>query len=170
MAMVGLRSSPPPSATAVQQWVLADSTELRLMRLALRQALETQSLAGRELDDVAERMSIAATELASNALRHARCPAVVTLSRTRKAFLLDVADDKPLASPRITGERPGGDGGRGLMIVQELAIDTGWYVTGGSKHVWAQFGIPRRGRRPHAPRISVFDLDRFVRLFRRISS
>lgn len=169
MVMVGLRSSPPPPATAVRQWVLADYTDLRSMRTTLRQTLDTQSLSpGRELDDVAERMMIAATELASNALRHAGCPAVMSLSRTRTAFILDVADDRPFASPRIPEERREGDGGRGLRIVQELASDTGWYVTGGNKHVWAQFRIPRRCRRLQAPRISVFDLDTFVRLFRRI--
>jgi serine/threonine-protein kinase RsbW len=139
------------------------------MRASLRQALDTQALIpGKELDDVAERMVMAATELASNALRHAQCPAVVTLSRTKKAFILDVADDKPLSLPQIVDERPDGVGGRGLRIVQELAVDTGWYTAEGRKHVWAQFRIPRRGRRLQAPRISVFDLDAFVRRFRRI--
>jgi hypothetical protein len=139
------------------------------MRVSLRQALDTQALVpGRELDDVAERMVMAATELASNALRHAECPAVVTLSRTKRAFILDVADDKPFSRPRIIDERPDVVGGRGLRIVQELAVDTGWYAADGRKHVWAQFRIPRRGRRLQAPRISVFDLDAFVRRFRRI--
>lgn len=139
------------------------------MRVSLRQALDAQALIpDRELDDVAERMVMAATELASNALRHAECPAVVTLSRTKRAFILDVADDKPFALPRIIDERSDVVGGRGLRIVQELAVDTGWYTAGGRKHVWAQFRIPRRGRRLQAPRISVFGLDAFVRRFRRI--
>jgi two-component sensor histidine kinase len=115
-------------------------------------------------------MAIVATELASNALRHAHSPAVVTLNRSRRTLVLDVGDDQPLSVPRVPAERPGGQGGRGLRIVQQLALRTGWYVAGGRKHVWAQFGLPRRGRRFQAPRISVFDLDRFVRLFRRVGN
>jgi two-component sensor histidine kinase len=149
--------------------VLTDYPDLRKMRVSLRRALEEQSLApGVEFDDVAEQMAIAATELASNTLKHARCPAVVTLSRSRKGFLLDVADDQPYFSPRTADDLAHGHGGRGLRIVQELAIDAGWYVTGEAKHVWAQFRAPRRSRRPQAPRIPVFDLARFIRLFRRI--
>jgi serine/threonine-protein kinase RsbW len=169
MVMVTLRSSPPPSAAAVQRWVVADRTELRPLRVSLRRALDTQSLIpGTELEDVAERMTIAATELASNALRHARCPADVTLSRTKKAFLIDVADDQPFFSSRDAGELSAGDGGRGLTIVQELADDAGWYIAGGRKHVWARFCIPRSIRRSHAPRIAVSGLHGFIRRFRRI--
>jgi hypothetical protein len=57
-----------------------------------------------------------------------------------------------------------------LQITQALASDTGWYTAANLKHVWAQFTIPRGGRRLLAPRISVFDLTTFVRLLRRIGS
>jgi serine/threonine-protein kinase RsbW len=167
--MVGLRSSPPPSAVAVQQWTLADATELQSLRASLRQAIDTQPLTpSGELNDVTERMVLAATELAANALLHARCPAVVRLSRTSKTFVLDVADEDPSFGARDTVERPLAQGGRGLRIVQDMAADAGWHVAGGRKHVWAQFAIPRRSRRWHAPLISVRGLDRFLRLFRRI--
>jgi serine/threonine-protein kinase RsbW len=166
--MVGLRSSPPPAATAVEQWVLADYPELRLLRASLRQALDAEwQGSGNDHDDVADRMAIVATELATNALRHAQCPAVVRLSRAKNAFVVDVADDKPHAVPDSEGARPPGTGGRGLDITRELASDTGWYVAGGRKHVWAQFSVPR-GRRWHAPWIAVRSLDRLVQRLRRI--
>jgi len=169
--MAGLRTSPAPRAVAVRQWVIADATELQQVRVSLREALDAQLPgAGRELDDIAENMAIVATELTSNALRHAQPPAVMTLSRARRTFVLDVGDDQPSRPPTIADRRPDAQGGRGLRIVQQLALHTGWYVRDGSKHVWAQFSVPRPRRRPQAPRISVFDLDRFVRLFRRIGS
>jgi hypothetical protein len=155
----------------VERWVLTDSTELRQLRYALRQTLETQlPIPARELDDVAERMMIVATELATNALRHARCPALIELSRTKKSLVLDVADDQPATPPLPTGEpAPESGGGRGLKIIEALASDTGWYVTGGRKHVWAQFRLPHR-RRFQLPRISVSALADVVRRSPRIGS
>jgi serine/threonine-protein kinase RsbW len=171
--MVGLRSSPPPVTTVVGQWVLADYPELRLLRASLRQAVDTEWPGSSDDDDdddddVADRMAIVATELATNALRHARSPAVVRLSRAKNAFVVDVADDKPLAVPDSDPAKPPGTGGRGLEITRRLASDTGWYVTGGHKHVWARFSVPHRGRRWHAPRIAVRSLDRLVQRLRRI--
>ncbi|GLY93945.1 ATP-binding protein [Actinoplanes sp. NBRC 103695] len=170
-AMVGLRSAPPPPATALQQWVLADYADLRLLRAALRRTLDAENLLpGKEVEDLAHRMTVVATELATNALSHARSPATVRLSRTRKALVLDVADGALSAPPEVLRARPLGAGGRGLQIVQEMATDSGWYTTNHAKHVWAEFGIPRRGRRFATPRISVFDLETFIRLLRRTGS
>ena len=167
--MVILRSSPPPPATVVQQWVVADYAELRLLRADLRQAIETQtSDPDRELDDVAARMAIVATELATNALNHARSEAVVRLSRTKTTFVLDVADELPSVPPKMAENSRLGTRGRGLHITQELALDTGWYSNENSKLVWAEFGIPRRHRRLHAPRIPVFKLAELVRRLRRM--
>jgi len=151
--------------------MVADYGQLRLLRAQLRQAVDAQSLLpGRELDDVAERMTIVATELATNALQHGQSHALVRLSRSAKAFVLDVADDLPSALPQVADAPTLEAGGRGLRITQELALDTGWYVAGGRKHVWAEFAIPRRARRFQAPRISVFDLTTLRRLLRRLGS
>ena len=168
--MAGLRSSPPPAATAVDRWVLTDSADLRRLRSALRRTLETQPLiSDKELDDVAERMAIVATELATNALRHARSPALVQLSRTKRSLVLDVADDQPSSPPQVTADRDPQAGGRGLKIIEALAYDTGWYVTGGTKHVWAQFKLSHR-RRFQLPRISVPGLADVVQRCRRIGN
>jgi serine/threonine-protein kinase RsbW len=166
--MVSLRSARPPSATAVQRWVVTEYTELGPLRTSLRQAIDAQSLVpGKELDDVAQRMAIVATELATNALIHGRSAAVVQLNRSPAAFVVDVADELPSVPPRLVEGRPLGAGGRGLRVTQELARDAGWYVADGRKHVWARFDIPRRIRRFQAPRISIFDLATFLRLRRR---
>ena len=167
--MVTLRSAAPPVASRLQQWILADYAELHLLRAGLRQVIDAQALTpGRELDDVTERLVIVATELTTNALNHANSEAVVGLSRTRTAFILDVADELPSVAPQMVEQHPSRAGGRGLHITQELAVDTGWYLTSGSKHVWAEFTIPRRSRRSVLPKIPVCDSRAFLRLIRRI--
>lgn len=166
--MVILRCAPPPSTVTVQQWIVADYAQLRLMRVSIRTVIDTQSLRpGEDLDDLAERMTLVATELATNALRHGQSPAIVQLGRSSSAFLLDVADNLPSVAPRIIEKEPLGGGGRGLRITQELARDSGWYVANDCKHVWARFEIPRRIRRFQAPRILVPNFTSFRRLVRR---
>jgi two-component sensor histidine kinase len=98
--------------------------------------------AGQELDQVPEKMILVATELATNALAHARPPTVVELRRTGKTFVLDVTDDDPATPPEITEARPTDSGGRGLRLARDLALDIGWYVEKGVKHVWAEFSLP----------------------------
>ena len=39
-------------------------------------------------------------------------------------------------------DRPPGAGGLGLQLAGKLALEVGWYVEGGIKHVWAEFPIP----------------------------
>lgn len=167
--MVGLRSSPPPSATVLEQWSLADYSGLQPLRASLRRVLSVHVVREEDLEDVAERMTIVATELATNALHHAKSPALVQLSRTTSSFILDVADDRPDQPPQIADREPGA-GGLGLKFTQELAADTGWYVANSTKHVWAQFSTGRRARRFNTPRISVFDLRTLVKRLRRLGT
>jgi serine/threonine-protein kinase RsbW len=103
------------------------------------------------LDEVPEKMAVIATELATNALAHARPPTVVQLRRTDDAFILDVADEDPDAFPDLTEDRPLGAGGLGLQLVRDFALDFGWYVDGRAKHVWARFGIPQARRSQTSP-------------------
>ncbi len=167
--MVALRSAPAPAAEAVDQWYLSDPAHLRQLRADLRQSIEAQlSQASQERDGIVERMTIVATELTTNALRHGRSPAIVRLSRSASTLVLDVADDRPSLVPQLSEGQPLKAGGRGLQIAQELAQHTGWYLKAGRKHVWADFPIPRRARRLQAPRISIFDLKTLIKLLRRI--
>jgi hypothetical protein len=136
-------SLPPDAALDVREWVLDSFTELRQLRAGLFETLYGEPLPpGGELDDVPEHMSVAATELATNALRHGRPPTRVYLRRTEHTFVLDVADEDPETMPEIPGSRPPGAGGLGLRLVSELAEAAGWYVDGVRKHVWAEFRIP----------------------------
>jgi serine/threonine-protein kinase RsbW len=139
-------SWPPDAAVEVQQWVLDSVPQLRQLRGSLFIALTGEPMPpGGELDEVPEKIAVVATELATNALRHGRPPTQVTLSRTERTFVLDVADDDPTALPQLAGPRPPGAGGLGLHIVGEFASDLGWYADHGTKHVWAEFSIPTKG-------------------------
>jgi two-component sensor histidine kinase len=119
--------------------------QLKLLRAALHKALLGQPVpAGRELDGVPQKMLVVATELATNALAHARPPTVVQLLRTDHTFILDVTDDDPTTQPQISESSPLGAGGRGLRIARDLALDIGWYTDRGTKHIWAEFSLPPR--------------------------
>jgi serine/threonine-protein kinase RsbW len=136
-------SRPPAPSTEVAQWVLDSFDELRSLRASLHKTLTGESLPeGGVLDEVPEKIAVVATELATNALAHARPPTVVRLRRTEATFILDVADDEPATSPEFAEDRPVGAGGLGLRLVRDLARGMGWYVDGTVKHVWAQFPIP----------------------------
>jgi serine/threonine-protein kinase RsbW len=143
------RASPPPTEKVqIGQWALATFADLRLLRAALRHALAGQPMPdGGALDNVPERMAIIATELAANAMAHAKPPTTVRLFRTETTFILDVADNDPWVVPRFTDGRPPRAGGLGLHMARKLSLDIGWYVADGTKHVWAQVAIPmaRRG-------------------------
>jgi serine/threonine-protein kinase RsbW len=136
-------SRPPEAADDVREWVLDTVTELRALRAGLFEALNGEPMPpdGR-LDEIPEKVAIAATELATNAIRHGRPPTRVFLRRTEHTFVLDVADEDPGTSPEVAGPRVPGDGGLGLRIVSELAKAVGWYTEGSRKHVWAEFIIP----------------------------
>jgi serine/threonine-protein kinase RsbW len=137
-------SRPPAPSTEVARWVLDSFTELRLLRASLHKALTGEPLPeGGVLDEVPEKVAVVATELATNALAHARPPTVVRLCRTEATFILDVTDDQPATSPEFAENRPMGAGGLGLQLVRDLARGMGWYVEGTVKHVWAQFPIPQ---------------------------
>lgn len=139
-------SLPPTPNREIERWVLDSYNGLRELRASLHQALTGQPLPeGGALDDIPEKMAVVATELATNALAHARPPTVVLLRRTPESFILDVSDEEPEVAPEFAGKRPPGAGGLGLHLARGLAFDVGWYVEGVAKHVWAQFPVEPAG-------------------------
>jgi serine/threonine-protein kinase RsbW len=93
-------SRPPAPSTEVAQWVLDSFTELRSLRASLHKTLTGEPLPEDGLlDEIPEKVAVVATELATNALAHARPPTVVRLRRTEDAFILDVTDEDPAGSP-----------------------------------------------------------------------
>jgi serine/threonine-protein kinase RsbW len=126
-------SVPYPAAVELRRWTLDSFGELRGLRAALRVAVVA---AAGELSD---RMSVVATELATNALRHGLPPTVVRLMGDGDLLVIDVADHDLAAQPRLDANRPLGAGGLGLQLTRTFAVDVGWYVAEDTKHVWASF-------------------------------
>ena len=135
-------ATPPPVAAwrgPALRWELHDLTELPRVRADLRRHT-TQT--GPHAADLRDQLILALDEMASNALRHGGKPVVATVHETEDAYLVEVADGAPAAPPKPAVDRDPSEGGLGLYLVAELAAAHGWYVRGGTKHVWAL--LPRR--------------------------
>jgi anti-sigma regulatory factor (Ser/Thr protein kinase) len=131
---------PPSSDEELGRWTLGAAPQLQSLRAALQRAVFDHGQA-QDLRDLAERLTLVATELASNALRHGRPPTVVILQRSDGRLVVDVLDNQPDAVPAVDDQRPAGGGGLGLVLAQRLALDVGWYPTGTGKRVWATFAL-----------------------------
>jgi serine/threonine-protein kinase RsbW len=133
-------SAPHAEAVELHRWILDSYDELRGLRASLHEVIADGLVSASDrLDDVFDRMSVVATELATNALRHGLPPTVVRLLRAGDHLVLDVADHDLGAPPELVDDRPLGDGGLGLQLTQTFAVDIGWYIKDATKHVWASF-------------------------------
>jgi len=91
-----------------------------------------------EMGARAEEVAVVVTELASNALRHAKSPFTVELARRDGRLRASVRDgsEQPPVVRELTNERYSG---RGLVVVARLASDWGYDFLDGGKAVWAEF-------------------------------
>jgi serine/threonine-protein kinase RsbW len=122
---------PPSMDEELAHWTLHEPPELRALRASLAKTVRDP--------DLAERLTIVATELAGNALRHGRPPTEVLLLRSDGHLIVDVLDHDTTSHPVIDEGRPPGDGGLGLVLTERLAVEVGWYPTASGKSVWASF-------------------------------
>lgn len=83
-----------------------------------------------------------ASELAANAVTHARTDMELTLRRAGEAVIVAVRD----GDPRLPHESGPEDRGAGLELVSAMATDWGSLLTSGGKVVWALASVaePRR--------------------------
>ncbi len=109
----------------------------------------TRELRAHHLSHLACDVGLVTTELVTNALRHARTPSQVCLTRVGQCLVLTVTDDSDRA-PIQRHAAATETGGRGLTIVEALTQQwgtaPGFRTTG--KAVWASFStkpaIPRQ--------------------------
>ncbi|MFE5160015.1 ATP-binding protein [Streptomyces sp. NPDC056697] len=135
----GLTQAGSPSAKgrAFEISIAADKALVAEVRHSVR-----ASLTSWDADEIADDMAVVASELASNALKHAGGEATVRLRLTEGQALLEVDDGS--ARPPVP-RRVGADieEGRGLLLVQALAADWGWRQrASGGKTVWASLSVP----------------------------
>ena len=105
----------------------------------LARAFVAENLQGWQLDGLVETASLVVSEVVTNAVIHARSDAELLLERTPTALRISVIDHGEGLAPREkTG---GGDGGRGLVIVEALSSRWGTEPTDGGNCVWAELAI-----------------------------
>lgn len=138
----------PGSFRVVRVWELSRLEDLATVRAALRVLLCGTEPGDTGIDQLPDRIVLAASELAANAMRHGAPPAELRLLTDGEAWVLDAVDHDAARGPRLARRRRPGDGGYGLVLVRRLSDGVGSYVTGDAKHVWARFAAdveePRR--------------------------
>ncbi len=101
----------------------------------------TTHLAHHELPHLAADAALVVSELATNAVVHARTPFEVTLQRTNGTVLLQVSDESS-RRPVSRTQRTRSTAGRGLLLVEELGDSWGVLANlDGGKAVWVAFQV-----------------------------
>ena len=104
-------------------------------------AMVREVLGDWHLEQIVDDAAVVISELATNAIGHARSGFAVTLTRTDAGARLTVTDSSPAPAERRTppATEPGG---RGMLLVDHLSRR--WGVTPGphGKAVWAELGPP----------------------------
>lgn len=146
------RSPLSPAWTEASRWQVASPEDLGTLRAHLRRALAASRGRAPWPEDAVDDVVLVASELATNAVRHATGPVWVRLLCDGAGVVVDVVDHDPAAEPAVAPSgRPGG-GGFGLVLARRLAQDVGWFTTPrGRKHVWARFATPAPPRATATP-------------------
>lgn len=103
-----------------------------------REFLQTV-IAGRVDPETHSAVTLALSELATNAVRHARTPFEVVVETTNGHLRIEVEDastDAPVSKP------PSAEGGRGLSIVDQLCDRWGVHIVREKKCVWCERDLP----------------------------
>jgi anti-sigma regulatory factor (Ser/Thr protein kinase) len=93
------------------------------------------------LTDQTDDVQLVVDELVTNAIRHSRGPVTLALARRLDRVVVQVQDPSPeLPEPEHADLLA--DGGRGLLLVDQIATDWGTTPTDGGKRVWAEVPVP----------------------------
>jgi anti-sigma regulatory factor (Ser/Thr protein kinase) len=107
----------------------------RFLRDALRDVIPVEPL---------QTVLLLGTELVTNAVRHATPPIELTLQLARDEIRVEVCDGSTRLPQRPESD-PASSSGRGLQLLEVLAIAWGVTLRGPGKAVW--FRVSRDGRR-----------------------
>jgi len=99
---------------------------------------------------VVEPATLIVSELATNAVLHARSRFDVAVTTDDGRIRIEVTDFGS-GAPEVGELRPTAPGGRGLRIVGALADEWGWADQDGRKTVWCLLTRPRDGTTSGAP-------------------
>ena len=88
------------------------------------------------LTDLIAAVEVLVSELATNAVRHARTVFTVAASWDGQTLRVEVSDASPLAPRPQLAVHPDGEGGRGLLLVDAIASSWGVDLNPEGKTVW----------------------------------
>jgi anti-sigma regulatory factor (Ser/Thr protein kinase) len=100
----------------------------------------TEQLKHWNLETLAFSTELLATELVTNAMRHAIGPIQVRLLRER-TLICEVSDGSSTA-PRLRQATSTDEGGRGLFLISQLSAHWGTRYTPGGKVLWIEQALP----------------------------
>jgi len=127
----GAGAPPTEGATAVRQFTSDFHSVGRARRFAL------DALVARDVDDgVIHDTALIVSELATNAVLHARSPFTLEVRVDAEVVRIGVHDASPV-SPQPRHQEPTAQSGRGLCLVSTLADTWGTELHGDGKIVWA---------------------------------
>ena len=140
--------------TIVHRFVLAGTDSD--VPFARRKVIDQVRTWGVPMDDEkADAIRVVASELITNAVVHGKGPVTVTLYHRSGSLVIDVLDGNSSA-PQISWAQDEGESGRGLALVDLLALRCAWAPSEHGKHVWAEIELPMT-----APAIRAAVLRRF---------
>jgi anti-sigma regulatory factor (Ser/Thr protein kinase) len=120
----------------IESWYPPQPQSVRAARRALSSVLQERGL---DVHDA----TLLVSELASNAVEHARTPFVVTV-RIGSALRVEVADESDLL-PVITNPRAHSERGRGLAVVRAMSSRWGVEFCRTGKAVWFELPLTPAG-------------------------
>lgn len=104
---------------------------------------------GWEMGDLADTAELVASELVSNAIKHARAHSIrVTLRRLDKEHVRVAVIDRSYALPQLHPADKERDHGRGLVIIDAVAQRWDTDLLPWGKRVWADLKMPQRALPP----------------------
>ena len=124
-----VRTPAAPEARAMVQL----APEPRSVAAARRFVAKTLAEWGHE--DQCDRACLVASEILTNAVRHADTPIALRLHRTPREITVEISDDSTHLPQRRIPE-PDDENGRGLMLVDALADSWGTRLTRTGKSIW----------------------------------
>lgn len=109
----------------------------------------TATLEAWGLEHLTERAVLLVSELATNAVLHARTPFRVSMI-LEGALTVEVTDHSEEV-PRMEANRVDSEHGRGLRLVSQFARDWGWRPDGHGKTVWFSLDLDPSEMDNHSP-------------------
>lgn len=127
-------------------WQCEESWSDEPASVSLARGFVVRHLEAHALPQLVFDVRLVVSELATNAVQHARTAFTVSLERSCSELVLRVGDGScQLPAPAERGRSA--SSGRGLTIVGSYASDWGAELgaPGAGKQVWARFDLPARG-------------------------